>query len=338
MEPSPTSWAISWARPAPCWTARGIRLPRRAITLLVRRVSTGSMPTDHLFTGQRAMLDLGIYHFGARFYDPTLGRFLSADTVLPGAGNSQAYDRYAFVLNNPLIHSDPSGHNPFMFGGSGGKAPTLIEKVQYIYSHRPSDAGFVADLYRTNLLPGNTPQERTKTIMELSWSGPYQQFNGEYEHEGFKHELQDNGDQVGHFLTAVRFGNASRPYTFLRNYVLMSIALGHETIGDETTDNRYVTSALQIFYGLNPVVHALFNIETDDAYKAILNSVPVLLEVISSQSTIVMDRTGNSLADLRLTKIGWNFGSQIRDNEFATNVDVAQWLTTQLCQNPSCSP
>jgi RHS repeat-associated protein len=74
------------------------------------RVSTGSMPTDRLFMGQRAMADLGIYFYNARFYDPGLGRFLSADTMLPGAGNSQAYDRFAYSLGNPIKYVDPTGH------------------------------------------------------------------------------------------------------------------------------------------------------------------------------------------------------------------------------------
>ncbi|MCI0561109.1 MAG: hypothetical protein MN733_21700, partial [Nitrososphaera sp.] len=41
------------------------------------RFTTGTMFTDKLFTGQREMAGLGIYHFGARFYSPKLGRFLS---------------------------------------------------------------------------------------------------------------------------------------------------------------------------------------------------------------------------------------------------------------------
>jgi len=51
-----------------------------------------------------------LYDYGARFYDPLLGRFISADTVVPGAGNPQALNRYAYVLNNPLRYTDPSGH------------------------------------------------------------------------------------------------------------------------------------------------------------------------------------------------------------------------------------
>ncbi len=40
------------------------------------RLTTGMLYTDKLFTGQREMAGLGIYHYGARFYSPKLGRFL----------------------------------------------------------------------------------------------------------------------------------------------------------------------------------------------------------------------------------------------------------------------
>jgi RHS repeat-associated protein len=73
---------------------------------------TGTMLTDKLFTGQREMAGLGIYHYGARFYSPKLGRFLSPDTIVPGAANPQAYNRYSYVLGNPLKYTDPSGHEP----------------------------------------------------------------------------------------------------------------------------------------------------------------------------------------------------------------------------------
>ena len=39
-----------------------------------------------------------------------LGRFISADTIVPGAGNPQAFNRYMYVLGNPLGMVDPSGH------------------------------------------------------------------------------------------------------------------------------------------------------------------------------------------------------------------------------------
>lgn len=48
-----------------------------------------------------------------RIYDPELGRFLSADPILQFPASTQGLDRYAYVLNNPVSLSDPSGHLVF---------------------------------------------------------------------------------------------------------------------------------------------------------------------------------------------------------------------------------
>ncbi len=74
------------------------------------RLSTGSIFTDQLFTGQREMTGLGIYHFNARFYSPKLGRFLSADTIVPNVANPQDLNRFSYVGNNPLRYTDPTGN------------------------------------------------------------------------------------------------------------------------------------------------------------------------------------------------------------------------------------
>jgi RHS repeat-associated protein len=73
------------------------------------RSSTGTMPTDKKFTGQ--ILDTtGLYYYGARYYDPGIGRFISADTIVQNLADPQTLNRYSYVLNNPLNRLDPSGH------------------------------------------------------------------------------------------------------------------------------------------------------------------------------------------------------------------------------------
>jgi RHS repeat-associated protein len=78
------------------------------------RYTWGSTPTTYRYTGQRQESALGgldgLYFYNARWYDPVLGRFLSPDTLVPGAGNPQALNRYAYTLNNPVKYRDPSGH------------------------------------------------------------------------------------------------------------------------------------------------------------------------------------------------------------------------------------
>jgi hypothetical protein len=49
---------------------------------------------------------------GARWYDPSLNRFLSPDSIIPQPGNPQSLNRYSYVYNNPLGYTDPSGHAP----------------------------------------------------------------------------------------------------------------------------------------------------------------------------------------------------------------------------------
>jgi RHS repeat-associated protein len=68
------------------------------------------LPTDYRFTGQLLDASSGLYHMGARWYDPALGRWLSADTIIPDPSDPQSLNRYSWVLANPLLLVDPSGH------------------------------------------------------------------------------------------------------------------------------------------------------------------------------------------------------------------------------------
>ena len=55
-------------------------------------------------------IDDNLVNMNARIYDASIGRFLNADTIIPNAYSSQDFNRYTYVLNNPLKYTDPSGH------------------------------------------------------------------------------------------------------------------------------------------------------------------------------------------------------------------------------------
>jgi RHS repeat-associated protein len=75
------------------------------------RGSTGTTPTSIRYTGQREA-EAGLYFYQARWYDPYLNRWTQPDSIVPDPGNPLSYDRYAYVYNNPINRTDPSGHWP----------------------------------------------------------------------------------------------------------------------------------------------------------------------------------------------------------------------------------
>ena len=62
------------------------------------------------YTDHEMLADLGLVHMNGRIYDPVLARFLSADPNVDGVYDSQGYNRYSYVGNNPMNRTDPSGY------------------------------------------------------------------------------------------------------------------------------------------------------------------------------------------------------------------------------------
>jgi RHS repeat-associated protein len=75
------------------------------------RCSSGTRQTRYGFTGQDSYeSDFGLLFYNARFYDPYLNHFTQPDSIVPDPYNSQDYDRYSYVRNNPIRYNDPTGH------------------------------------------------------------------------------------------------------------------------------------------------------------------------------------------------------------------------------------
>lgn len=96
------------------------------------RDSSGSLDTNKKFTGQRPD-GTGLYYYGARYYDPVIGRFINPDTVVPAPANPQSLNRYSYALNNPLMYIDPTGNWPSwhsvgsFFKGVGSAAVNTVK-------------------------------------------------------------------------------------------------------------------------------------------------------------------------------------------------------------------
>ncbi|MFB7248920.1 hypothetical protein CW362_31540 [Streptomyces populi] len=96
-----------------------------------RGPATTSWPDDKGFLGKAADAETGLTHIGAREYDPSIGRFLSADPVL-ATDDHESINGYAYANNTPVTLSDPSGLRPITqceYGCSDGHGGTYRDHM-----------------------------------------------------------------------------------------------------------------------------------------------------------------------------------------------------------------
>ncbi|MDR7209615.1 FG-GAP-like repeat-containing protein [Flavobacterium piscis] len=72
-------------------------------------ILNGLTVLDRGYTGHEHLQSVGLIHMNGRLYDPKLHRFLQTDNYVQDPTNTQNYNSYGYVLNNPLKYTDPSG-------------------------------------------------------------------------------------------------------------------------------------------------------------------------------------------------------------------------------------
>ncbi len=88
------------------------------------------------FTDHEHIDGVGLIHMNGRVYDPVIGRFLTPDPLVQAPNNTQSYNRYSYVFNNPLSFVDPSGYesDPIIYDGDViGQDIGNIMEVQALY-------------------------------------------------------------------------------------------------------------------------------------------------------------------------------------------------------------
>ncbi|WP_083189831.1 RHS repeat domain-containing protein [Orenia metallireducens] len=66
---------------------------------------------NYKYTGQKQVVSIGLYYYGARYYDPEIGRFVTEDSYRGELDKPQTQHLYIYVTNNPLRYTDPSGNS-----------------------------------------------------------------------------------------------------------------------------------------------------------------------------------------------------------------------------------
>ena len=70
----------------------------------------GTIPNNYLFTGEQYDNNVGFYYLRARFYNPSIGRFLNMDTFQGRMHDPKSLHKYLYAKNNPVMFTDPSGN------------------------------------------------------------------------------------------------------------------------------------------------------------------------------------------------------------------------------------
>ena len=101
------------------------------------QIAKAQLLLDRGYTSHEHLWEVGIIHMNGRLYDPLLRRFLNADENIQDLHNTQNYNKYGYVFNNPLMYNDPSGEfigvvlaivtsKLFIVGAAVGAATYLI--------------------------------------------------------------------------------------------------------------------------------------------------------------------------------------------------------------------
>jgi RHS repeat-associated protein len=105
--------------------------------MMMQNTTTNPDPNHYKFTGKELDDETGLYNYGARYYSPSLGRYMTPDwsqkpTPVPYADltNPQTLNLYTYSHNNPISFGDPDGHDP----GDKFKSKTAAaaDAVRYI--------------------------------------------------------------------------------------------------------------------------------------------------------------------------------------------------------------
>ncbi|MEW9701496.1 RHS repeat-associated core domain-containing protein [Paenibacillus sp. SI8] len=115
-----------------------------------------NLPQPFKYSGEMMDDKVGLQYLRARWYDPSMGRFVGEDTYAGQISNPLSQNRFSYVKNNPLIYTDPSGHDILslisalegILAGSAALSATPVKSSGYT----PAQAGY--DAMRASVIVG----------------------------------------------------------------------------------------------------------------------------------------------------------------------------------------
>jgi RHS repeat-associated protein len=201
---------------APCETIQSLPFGDAQFT----SGNCGYPSTRHL-TGKERDVETGLDYFGARSYASALGRFDSIDPGTPHFADPQSWNRYAYVLNNPLRYIDPDGReslDSYMVNVIANFVDTRDQLMQ----------AFVGDYRRALILPTGSSPDLQNDIKAAAIFADEDIFSGSrYPMSGrfYSYELHTAEYLQGFIIAEVKFWIAN-PSTSQADLDAAKISLG----------------------------------------------------------------------------------------------------------------
>ncbi len=308
--------------------------------------SSGTTLTDYRYTNQLEQSEIGLYYYNARWYDPALGRFVQADTIVPSLSNSLAWDRYAYVMDNPIRYTDPSGHyefedtpdDPYFLPAIPGIMPARRSTIPYAYSteeRRTLIHSKGSYLSERNERWGLDTINASEQLIEYAAS----LYDKQMEHDAFMEDMTCaiNGYCSGNNLLVYRVG-------FGGKYVIDSDPhfLGDEVFRGQGSwkDIYYDYSDNQLFHFWFYVAVAYFDGELVSLVGNIMHEPPRDIDIYinqkyeyHAQAKIWVDpsnlNNGYSVQDYLLGIKGAQLGALLRNGRI-TPREMGDWIVRNL--------
>ena len=207
---------------------------------------------------------------GARWYDAQIGRWISADTIIPGFTNPQNLNRYSYVTNNALRYVDPSGHQGVAwekaFEAEHGRPPNEQDRWDYQFCSQVTDfAGWESTFAMRQLLynAGITLKSKAERRWVMSdvqtiYAGVKAMSDALGGPGAFKKTV---GETVFRRVGRVHYSRGSGPRSGSPSIWPAAHANGKISVYDgvikDHTTNRWVSSGSTMFFDPSTVVHEL---------------------------------------------------------------------------------
>ena len=140
------------------------------------KTNVGSTNVRYKFTGKEYDSEDGLYYYGARYYDPKLARFISADTIVPLPFYPISLNRYAYAYNNPIRVIDLDGHYGEYYDYSSDNWWSSMESdgsydYSYSYQNNYSDRSFVTQTYSYPVFSTPALTSYSSNSQSYGWGG-----------------------------------------------------------------------------------------------------------------------------------------------------------------------